>query len=171
MVWVSALADLLGIVSFLFLVYQQVQIHRLRRELKERGRDLATVRERGRLVLNFSGHPMHPDQAEERWLDGCQIVNIPPVLADMNRPDQAAASLLAQIDPEVQAALAHGSAVVVALPGATALAANLLAILHGVAGGFPYFTWAVRVGDQILWKRPMDLHALRTASRERRMHP
>lgn len=169
MAWFSFVADVVGIVSFLFLVYQQIQIYRLRRELKERGRQLAAVRQRGRLVLNMSGHPMHPDQAEGGWLDGCQVLNVPTGFVDMNRPHEGAVQLLSRLDPEVLAALAHGDAVVVALPGATALAAHLLAVIHGVAGSFPFLTWAVREGDRILWKQPVDLHALRTASRERRM--
>jgi hypothetical protein len=168
--WLEGANTVVGLLGFAFLVYQQAQIRALRKELRLTAEKVNRSRSGGDLVLNFSGHPMAPEESEEGWLLGKQICTISTTNRDLNHPADAARQLLAELDPAHLERLKRGEAVAVALPGSSLLATHLLVLIHGISGGFPRYTWSAerREKGRREWVKPVDLHAWRTAMRESR---
>jgi len=119
----------------------------------------------GKILLNLSGHPA-PRGAEEAF-EKVFSVEVPNV--DLSRKRalaEAAQSLVSQAleDAEAKEALLHGEAAVI-LPGASALAGAVLAVLVGVTGTFPVLHWAVRTEGGFALSEGLDLSELRLAGR------
>ena len=116
------------------------------------------------VLINLSGHPA-PRGAEKRFK--VVSVKVPTVdLGDEMAVSEAAKNLVeeALADEEAKEALLRGEASVI-LPGATALAGPVLALLVGVSGSFPTLYWAVRDQGAFRLSQGLELQALRLEAR------
>ena len=118
-----------------------------------------------RILINLSGHPA-PRGAEEAF---DKVVSVPVPTVDLARKEalaEAAQSLVSQAleDAEVKEALLRGEAAVI-LPGSSALAGTVLAVLEGVSGTLPELRWAVRDKGVYLLSEGLDLATQRVAGR------
>ena len=121
-----------------------------------------------KILLNLSGHPA-PRGAEEAFDKVCSV-KVPNV--DLSRAEavaEAAKNLVAQVleDVEAKEALLRGEAAVL-LPGASALAGPVLAVLLGFSGTLPEIRWAVRTEGGFVLSPALDLANLRLAGRAMR---
>ena len=121
-----------------------------------------------RILLNLSGHPA-PRGAEEAF---DKVVSVPVPNVDLGRAEaikEAAQGLVKQAleDAEVEKALRHGEVAVI-LPGASALAGPVLAVLLGFSGTLPEIRWAVRTEGGFVLSPALDLANLRLAGRAMR---
>ena len=118
-----------------------------------------------RILVNLSGHPA-PRGAEGAF-DKVFSVPVPTVdLARKKALAEAAQSLVSQAleDAEVKEALLRGEAAVI-LPGASALAGAVLAVITGISGTFPEIRWAVRAEGGFVLSEGLDLATQRVAGR------
>ena len=123
-----------------------------------------------KLLLNLSGHPA-PKGAEEVFEEVISV-SVPNVdMAELTSVYEAARSLvrkaLESADSKAKEAIRRGEAAVI-LPGASALAGAVLAVLVGVSGTFPGLYWAVRTENGFVLSEGMDLSSLRLEGRSLR---
>jgi hypothetical protein len=129
------------------------------------------VNNMGIILINLSGHPA-PRGAEERFI---RIISVPVPNVDIGNVaaiKAEAQDLLKKVleDTDAADALSRGEAAVI-LPGATALAAAVLAVLEGLSGVFPKLFWAVRTEQGFVLSEGLSLDALRREGRNLRGGP
>ena len=119
---------------------------------------------RKKILLNLSGHPA-PRGAEEAF----EVYSVKVPNVDLSRSEavaEAAESLVRKAleEAEVKEVLLRGEAAVI-LPGASALAGAVLAVLLGFSGTLPELFWAVRTEGGFVLSEGLDLGELRLAGR------
>ena len=117
-------------------------------------------------LFNLSGHPA-PKGAEEIFE---KVVSVPVPNVDLGSETavaEAAKTLVKSalgVDAFATMDLLHGKGAVI-LPGASALAGAVLAVLVGFSGTLPELRWAARTEDGFVLSQGLDLAQLRLEGR------
>ena len=116
------------------------------------------------VLINLSGHPA-PKGAETAFE---AVVDIPVPNVDLGSAAavaEAAKDLIKKaLASEAREAVLRGEVAVI-LPGATALAAPVLAALVGVSGVFPKLYWAVKGPEGFSLSEGLELQVIRLEAR------
>ena len=107
------------------------------------------------ILLNMSGHP-NPGLAQMGFIDL-------PLQVDLTDP-----ALPGRLTQLLHDHIGDDADVVVALPGLAPLAALVLAIIHGLTGGFPRIQTLIRDGANWVPGPVLDLNQIRSDARATR---
>lgn len=111
-------------------------------------------------IFNASGHAITQPDVE--------VVGVAAVPnADMASYESVVATAQAIAEQVAEYAV---NGVLIALPGHSALASHVLALLHGLTGSWPRIAWSARTPDgRFVWtsEQTSDLYELRNLQRER----
>lgn len=123
------------------------------------------------IIVNWSGHPL-PDAS---WIKGIKVwtPQAPPYFntESWQHLEDCVQKMIKNLPQDIQLRLLKGdSDVIIVVPQLAAGLTILLAVLHGIMGGFPTVTCPLRKGNENNYQlpAPINLAKVRLLSREKR---
>jgi len=123
------------------------------------------------LLINMSGHPLHPETAKEVLSNGfSKVLDIPVPNIDQTEGGfvEAAKSLVEIVYKKHKKVLATGDFAILP-PGLAPLSIGVISLLHGISGHFPTVVFLVRRDSRFAFGGCIDVQSLRNESRNFRI--
>ncbi|TCP60313.1 CRISPR-associated protein Csx15 [Heliophilum fasciatum] len=162
-VW-GLFTSVIGFIATGYMGLQGWQAYQTRRDYERKlQRQTVPVMVPAEMIINVTGAPLV--HFEENWHQGKQILTIPVDDIPWSRPDEASDQIVERIKAQMGEGILTGVPVVYAFPSDAGVLQYLIPKIHGLSGVFPHITTAMHCDQGAVWKKPVNLHAVRTQRR------